>query len=588
MTTSLQTFLLLLPEIVLVAAALVAFLAGAFLGRRGGAAGWLVAIVGIVAALSVAGRQPADGAAVASGGIVIDGFSTFVRWTVLLAGVLLALVQSGDQFRSAVSPGFSAGGDDRHRAGASEEAGTFLLLLAGLSLAGVANDLVLLFVGLELVSIPTYLLLALKRTDARGQEASLKYFFLSLVASALFLYSMVFLYGIGGSTSLAAIGERLRSAEPALAGMVTVMLPVALGMGMAGVAFRLAAVPMHFYAPDVYEGTSPGNAALLSTLPKVAGIVVLVRLLSLGFVDAGPFAPLPTATGSGGAAYLTLFWQLAAVLAAVTMTVGNVMALLQKNLRRLLACSSIAHAGYLLVGVAAAAAAASAQIDRSIPGTAAADTSWTTGLGGLSATLFYLATYALATIGVFAAVTYLGHRWPEWHGGRGPKPPREEIATVDDLDGLSGTNPVAAFAIAVFLLSLAGIPPLPGFWGKLSLATSALEVDWNAAITSGSRRAAFVALAVILVLNAAIAAAYYLRIIAAMYFRTTKRGVQSDGGLSAGVAMLACLALTLMVMLQPRGLFMAASRAGGGIAAKAPAVAAGRLAAGPAEESPAP
>jgi NADH-quinone oxidoreductase subunit N len=570
MTTSLQTFVLLAPEIVLVAAALVVFLAGAFLGLR---SGWLVAIGGIVAAMAVAGRQPPDGAALVSGGIAIDGFSTFVRWIVLAVGGLLALVQAGDLFRSATSR--SGGPRGAHGGDTSAESGTFLLLLAGLSLAGVANDLVPLFVGLELVSIPTYILLALKRTDAHGQEASLKYFFLSLVASALFLYAVVCLYGIGGSTSLATIGARLRSTDPVLAARAAVLLPVALGMAMAGAAFRLAAVPMHFYAPDVYEGTSPGNAALLSTLPKVAGIVVLARLLSLGFVSGGAIGATGAidagAVGSGGIAHLTLFWQLAAVLAAVTMTVGNVMALLQKNLRRLLACSSIAHAGYLLVGIAAAAASATAQADRSLP-SVAADASWTAGLGGLSATLFYLATYVLATVGVFAAVTYLGHRWPEWSGGAGQRTSREEITTVDDLDGLSGTNPVAAFALAVFLLSLAGIPPLPGFWGKLALATSSLEVDWNAAITSGSRRAAFVALAVILVLNAAIAAAYYLRIIAAMYFRTTKRGVQADGGLSAGVAMLLCLALLLMAMLQPRGLFVSASRAGSGIAAVAPVV----------------
>jgi NADH-quinone oxidoreductase subunit N len=240
------------------------------------------------------------------------------------------------------------------------------------------------------------------------------------------------------------------------------------------------------------------------------------------------------------------------------------MALLQKNLRRMLACSSIAHAGYLLLGVAAAAAfaatgAAGAGSQEAIT---AADAGWTRGLGGTGATLFYLATYALATIGIFAAITYLGHRWPEWSTGSGPRPPREEITTVDDLNGLSSTNPVAAFAIATFLLSLAGIPPLPGFWGKLSLATAALEIDWNAPVTFGSRRAVFVALAVILVLNAAIAAAYYLRIIAAMYFRSTKRGVQADGGLSAGLAMLACLGLVFMATVAPRWLFRPAVQAG--------------------------
>jgi len=552
--SSLQSFSLLAPEIVLVVAALVAFLGGAFTGLRNG---WAVALAGIIAALLVAGGQPADGAWVASGGIRIDAFSAFVRWIVLLLGAILALVQAGDLFRSAVTRGIGAGSGDRHATGTCEEAGTFLILLAGLSLAAVADDLVLLFVGLELVSIPTYILLALKRTDAHGQEASLKYFFLSLVASSLFLYAAVCLYGIGGSTSLAVIGARLRSTADPMVGLATVLLPVAIGMTMAGAAFRLAAVPMHFYAPDVYEGTSPSNAAMLSTLPKVAGIVVLVRVLALAILpaDAGD-----TATGGAAMAHLSLFWPLAAILAAVTMTVGNVMALLQRNLRRLLACSSIAHAGYLLVGIATAAAAASARAESSGPGTA--DTAWTLGLGGLSATLFYLATYALATAGIFAAITYLGHRWPEWTAGSGPRPPREEIATVDDLDGLSSTNPVAAFAIALFLLSLAGIPPLPGFWGKLSLATSALEVDWNAAITFGSRRAWFVSLAVMLVLNAAIAAAYYLRIISAMYFRTAKRGVQADGGLAAGVAMLLCTVLVLVVTLQPRGLFESASRAG--------------------------
>jgi len=552
MTTSLETFLLIAPEIALVVAALVVFLCGAFANLQ---SGWPVAVAGIAIAMFLSGGTPDDGGTVTSGPVSIDGFSLGVRWLVLVLGGILALVQSGDTFRTATSrPGTAL------RWGTCEEAGTFLLLLAGLSLVGVANDLVLLFAGLELVSIPTYILLALKRIDARGQEASLKYFFLSLVASALFLYALVCLYGIGGSTSLAEISARLRSPDDRLAGMATVLLPVALGMAMSGAAFRLAAVPMHFYAPDVYEGTSPGNAALLSTLPKVAGIVVLLRLLALGTGGAlGVAGAQALVAGPAATAYMTLFWQLAAILAGLTMTVGNVMALLQTNLRRLLACSSIAHAGYLLVGVATAAAADTALAGRLVPG---ADTSWTSGLGGSSATLFYLATYVLATAGVFAALTYLGHRWPEWSATAGSRPPREEISTVDDLNGLSGTNPVAACSIALFLLSLAGIPPLPGFWGKLSLAITALEVDWNATATWGSRRAAFLALAILLVINAAIAAAYYLRIIAAMYFRSTKRGVQADGGIAAGVAMLICMALLIVVTFQPRGLFAVSSRAG--------------------------
>jgi NADH-quinone oxidoreductase subunit N len=557
--TSLESFALLFPEIVLVATALVAYLGGAFTGLRHG---WPVALAGIAAAMSLSGGQPADGAVVASGPVTIDSFSTFVRWGVLGIGALVALVQAGDIFTTSRSrgPGLRSGST-------CEEAGTFLVMLAGLSLVGVASDLVLLFAGLELVSIPTYVLLGLKRTDARGQEAAIKYFFLSLVASAIFLYGAATLYGMAGTTSLAGIARALQSNDGIVSGMATVLLPVALGMTVVGSAFRLAAVPMHFYAPDVYEGTGPGNAALLSTLPKLAGVVVLGRLLALGITAE----PAPAGIGPAAAAHLDLFWQLAAILAAVTMTVGNVMALWQKNLRRLFACSSIAHAGYLLVGIAVAASAASTQAGRPLGDVAATDSRWTLALGGMTATLFYLATYVLPTIGIFGALAYLGHRWPEWTTTSGPRPPRDEISSVDDLDGLSGTNPVAAFAIALFALSLAGIPPLPGFWGKLTLAASALEVDWTAPITGGSRRAWFVSLAVILVVNAAIAAAYYLRIIAAMYFKSTKRGVQADGGLAGGLAMLACLLLVLLLTIQPRGLLAAATRAGKSLTNPVPA-----------------
>jgi len=476
--TSSDTFSLVAPEIVLVLAALAAYLGGAFAGLR---AGWLTAAAGIVAAMLVT-RGPTGGATF-SGGVVIDDFSTYIRWTVLALGLLLCLVQAGDLFPSAASRG------------------------PGLPRGGTCED--------------------------RGQEASLKYFFLSLVASALFLYAVACLYGIGGSTDLQAIAARLNAESASRS--VQVLVPLAAGLAIAGAAFRLAAVPMHFYAPDVYEGTSPGNAALLSTLPKVAGVVVLARIVGL-VAGASP----------------DLLWRIIVAVAAVTMTVGNVTALWQRNLRRLLACSSIAHAGYLLVGLAVLAAAPTAAGRQPLPFAA----------GGLAATLFYLATYSLATIGLFGAIAYLGHRWPEWSTGSGPRPPREEIADVDDLDGLSTTNPVAALAITVFLLSLAGIPPLPGFFGKLALALAALDVDATAPIALGSRRAWFTGLAVLLVLNAAIAAAYYLRIIAAMYFKTTKRGVQADGGLAAGVAMLACLLLVGMVTIQPRGLFAAASRAG--------------------------
>ena len=494
----------LVPEILLVAAAIAIYLIGAFTSFR---SGWLLAFIGVAIPLWLA--TPEGG----------DSLTAFGRWMTLAAGMALVLVQGGD-----VRPA------SHRRLGTCEEAGTFLILLAGLSLVAVADNLVLLFVGLEMVSIPTYILLGLARTSSRGQEAALKYFFLSLLASAIFLYGMVCLYGIGGDVSLAVIGEKLQSGDVTTERMTLAMLPLAVGMLMVGAAFRMAAVPMHFYAPDVYEGTSTPLAGVLSTLPKLAGVVVLVRLIGL-VAEANQPAAL---------AYAGLFWQVAAVLAALTMTIGNLMALVQTNLRRLLACSSIAHAGYLLVGITAAAA-----------GTGSMSEAVTAKVDGADATLYYLATYLLATSGVFAAITYIGHRWPIWTPTT-PRPPREEVSTVSDLDGLASTNPVVAFALAVFLLSLAGIPPLPGFWGKLSLITSLLEVYWGMPVTMAGRRAWLLALAVTLVINAAIAAAYYLRLIAAMYFRPAERGVQADGGLSAGLAMLGCLVVSVMATFSPR------------------------------------
>jgi NADH-quinone oxidoreductase subunit N len=182
-------------------------------------------------------------------------------------------------------------------------------------------------------------------------------------------------------------------------------------------------------------------------------------------------------------------------------------------------------------------------------------------LNGLGSTLFYLATYVVATIGFFGGLTYLGHRWPEWSTSSDKQPQLEEIKTVDDLNGLSSTNPVAAFCLATFLLSLAGIPPLAGFWGKLSLLTASLSVDSGSAVF-GDRKAWFIGLSVVLVLNAAIAAAYYLRLITAMYFKSTDKGVQADGGLSAGLAMIVCLIVLVSISIRPQGLFNSALQAG--------------------------
>ena len=258
--------------------------------------------------------------------------------------------------------------------GTSEYVGSLLLTIAGLMLVSLADELVLLFVALELISIPTYILLYLGRRDAASQEAAAKYFFLSVLASAILLYGFSFLYGTAGSTDLTAVRAALDGAKPLSEGFA-VFAKLAMALIFAGLCFKIAAVPFHFYAPDVYQGTTHPNAALLSVVPKAAGLVVMVRILVVAMPSLSPQA-----------------WQIVLAVAALSMTFGNVMALWQDDLRRLLAYSSIAQAGYMLLGLAAALAAGRAA------------TAW----HGVAAVAFYLVVYAVATIGAFATFQHLG------------------------------------------------------------------------------------------------------------------------------------------------------------------------------------
>ena len=276
----------------------------------------------------------------------------------------------------------------------SEFMGSLLMILAGMMLVALASDLVLLFVGLELISIPTYVLLFLGH-GKQSLESGTKYFFLSVLSSALLLYGFSFLYGAAGSTNLAVIHGRLAVAGPTLPGTAS-FAALALVLIFAGLGFRLTAVPFHFYAPDVYQGTSNPNAGLLAVVPKVAALAAIVRIASVA---------MPGLERLG--------WQLSLALAVVTMTLGNLLALWQNNVRRLMAYSSIAHAGYMLIGLAVGFAVAG--------GATAADD-----FDGVGAALFYLLVYAAATAGTFAALTYLSGA-------------RTQIDTVDQLAGLAQT-----------------------------------------------------------------------------------------------------------------------------------------------------
>jgi NADH-quinone oxidoreductase subunit N len=346
----------------------------------------------------------------------------------------------------------------------AEHVACLLFIVAGTSLAASANDLVSLFISLELISIPTYVLLYLSRPDKRALESTIKYFLLSIFSSAFLLYGMSLLFGSAGSTNLAAIKASLASPS----GMVSVaMLQIALAFVVAGLGFRVAAVPFHFYAPDVFQGTTLPAAALLAIVPKIAGFVGLLRLAWSILLTTQP----GDAPFEGLDRYGVI---VVAMLAIVSMTIGNVLALLQNDLRRLLAYSSVAHAGYMLVGVA-------------VPGVLPIENN------GAQAVLFYLLAYTIMTLGAFGVLVMLQRNRP--------------ATDVADLAGLASTNPGAALLLAVFLLGLTGLPPTVGFWGKFNL----FLVAW----ASGTGYMKLIAVG--LAINAAIAAWYYLRIIKTAY-----------------------------------------------------------------------
>jgi NADH-quinone oxidoreductase subunit N len=494
-----DTIRLLLPELVLILAATAILVGGAFYRNR---AVWhLAALAAFVAAGLVMALAPISKNLY--GPATFDGLSEALRWLLVIAGVFFT----------------SASWQSSSRELAPEQIGSIMLAVVGAMLAASANDLVLLFLGLELISIPTYMLLFVGRRDRESAEASAKYFFLSIASSAVLLYGLSFVYGLAGTTMLIGTTDTpgIRDAMLQLGDAPLASLgPFALLLVLAGLGFKLAAVPFHFYAPDVYQGTTATNAALLATLPKIAASAGIVRVV---------LECLPIEAGHA--------WQVLLVLSILSMTIGNVCALWQKNMRRLLAYSSIAHSGYMLIGLTVAqAGAAQGGLDPTF--------------SGVSALVFYLAVYTFASIGSFAALSAMGTA-------------NREATSIDDLAGAGRTQPLPAAAMAVFMFSLAGIPPLAGFWGKFTLFSSAVNF---ATSSSGAASHWVIALAVIAALNAAVAAAYYLRVVGVMYFQSgasaDRPALQPGGALAAT---LACAVLVIAIGVAPPYLLRATSAA---------------------------
>ncbi len=395
----------------------------------------------------------------------LPAMAVYAKVVIAGVGILLLLLAAGTvdrEYEASVARGATA--FDPLRSNRAEFASFFLFSLTGLMLCVSATDLIWLFLALELTSLPTYVMVAISSKRARSLEAGVKYFFLGALGAAIFLYGFVMLYGATGTTSLngiqAALGRQLAGD-----GQINTLATLGLVLSVLGICFKIAAVPMHFYTADVYQGAAATVSAFLAFVPKTAGFVAIMLICSAAGWRHGPHATeLPDAL----AATLT-------VIAVLTMTVGNILALLQTSVKRILAYSSIAHSGYMLVGV--------------ISGPGPANGGFFS--NGLAAVLFYLLCYGVMNVGAFAVVAALERRKSDGS--------LEEAESVNDLFGLCQTRPVLGWVMVLCALGLAGIPPLLGFWAKLPLFTSG--------ISNGH-----MGLVIVLGLNSAIAAYYYLRL----------------------------------------------------------------------------
>jgi len=346
-----------------------------------------------------------------------------------------------------------------------------LLSVVGMMCMAAGYDIVLIFIGLELMAISTYVLVGFLRRDKRSNEAALKYLLLGAFSSGIFAYGLSLFYGLTGSTSLLGLGTRLDAlAMPAVAGSqaaLRVALMVSVVFVLCGIGYKIAAVPWHMWCPDVYEGAPTPFTAFLSVGPKAAGFALAIRVL---------YSALASGSGDQGFArgLVDVPWPaIVGILSAVTMTLGNLSALHQTNLKRLLAYSSISHAGFALMGLSAAS------------------------LLGVQSVMVYLLIYLVMNLGAFLAVIVIAQATGS--------------ETIADCKGLAHRHPFLAITFAVFLFSLAGLPPLAGFVGKWYLFVAVLDHY------SAEGGPWYVALAVVAALNTAVSLYYYIRIVRAMF-----------------------------------------------------------------------
>ncbi|MBY0373868.1 MAG: NADH-quinone oxidoreductase subunit N [Bryobacteraceae bacterium] len=390
-----------------------------------------LALAGLALALAASVLALGDPGPAFNGMLQVDAYGGFFRALVIVVGILTVLAAESYLRR------------EKHETG--EFYALVVFSIAGQCVMVTANELIVLFIGLEISSISSYILAGFLRDDKRANESALKYFLLGSFATGFLLYGIAWIYGLTGSTNLQTIQQTLSAGSTN-----TVLVGLAAALMFVGFSFKVSAAPFQVWAPDVYQGAPAPVSAFLSAGPKAAAFAMFVRVFL-------------TAFGSLAAQWENLLW----LSALATMVIGNFAALQQSNIKRLLAYSSIAHAGYVLVAITAHSNV------------------------GTQAVMFYLASYAFVNIGAFAVVSHVARQG-------------ERHVAVEDFAGLAARQPITAFLLTVFLASLIGVPLTGGFFGKFYIFKAALDAN-------------LVWLTVLGLINSAVAAYYYLRIIMVMY-----------------------------------------------------------------------
>jgi NADH-quinone oxidoreductase subunit N len=477
--TLINSYAALWPELVVTLGAMALLMYGVFRpesDRESEIAGWLAVLILAIAGVLVL-QQPAAPEKLFAGAFIADGFGRFMKLLVL-AGSALALILAFDEFKADKILRF-------------EYPVLILLATAGMMMMVSANDLIALYLGLELQSLALYVIAAFRRDDVRSSEAGLKYFVLGALSSGMLLYGASLLYGFTGAVGFEAIAGVARGAA------VADNLGIVFGLVflLVGIAFKVSAVPFHMWTPDVYEGAPTPVTAFFSAAPKVAAMALLVRVVLSAFPGA-----------------VEQWQQIVVFLSLASMLLGAFAAIGQSNIKRLMAYSSIANIGFALVGLVASSPE------------------------GTQGVLIYMAIYLAMTLGTFACIQSMRR-----DGG--------PVEAIDELSGLAVNSPSMAFVLAIMMFSLAGIPPLAGFWAKYFVFLPAIK-------------AGFYTVAVIGVLASVVAAYYYLRIVKIMYFDAPKEKFLPVR-VKAGLVMALTGAFVLLYVLFPSPLFEAASVAAG-------------------------